>query len=246
MVIGLIGALYGTTAYGGANVAGACPSGCGVIYELMPPSRRGGPWTESTLYSFGATGSDGKYPYSGVTVDAAGNLYGTTMSGGVSNAGTVFRLSPPAAPGCVWTESVLYDFGASGGGAYDRGIVFAATPPTIAGGAWGYRIIHNFTTTEGTDPVGGLTISPGGVLYGTTFGNFRGKGGTIFALKPPAVPGGDWASSVLHLFAPGTGQIEGSLLVAPDGAIYGTTSIGGVSSSSCAFGSCGTVFQLVP
>ena len=46
----------------------------------------------------------------GLVADSSGNLYGTSVFGGTGNAGTVFELSPPAAPGGAWTESVLYNF----------------------------------------------------------------------------------------------------------------------------------------
>jgi len=62
--------------------------------------------TEKVLYSF-TDGSDGGYPAGGVIFDSAGNLYGTTSSGGVYNLGTVFELSPLNGG---WVETVLYNF----------------------------------------------------------------------------------------------------------------------------------------
>ena len=71
------GNLYGTTVVGGTGAA--CSGGCGTVFKLTKNSS--GKWTETVLYNFQA-GSDGKNPYGGVTMDAEGNLYGTTVSGG--------------------------------------------------------------------------------------------------------------------------------------------------------------------
>src|SRR5271168_3476994 len=70
------GNLYGTTKFGGAY--GSDTTG-GTVFELSPEN--GGTWKEQVLYSFGS-GTDAAEPVSGVTLDAAGNLYGTTLVGG--------------------------------------------------------------------------------------------------------------------------------------------------------------------
>jgi len=69
-------------------------SGAGIVFELVRGS--GNAWTEKILYTFrGLGGHDGAFPFGGVIFDAAGNLYGTTLSGGqTSNGGTVFELTP--------------------------------------------------------------------------------------------------------------------------------------------------------
>src|SRR5208282_5099480 len=82
------GNLYGTTFSGGTN--DLLPDG--TVFELTPPSTSGGGWTESILWSFGVTATDGRYPFGGLISDSAGNLYGTTQQGGVHNVGTVFKL----------------------------------------------------------------------------------------------------------------------------------------------------------
>jgi len=92
-----------------------------VVCELTPPAERGGAWTESIVHMF-TGGSDGYYPLSGVPADAKGNLYGTTLSGGAFGFGTVFEVSPPAAPGGTWTESILYSFGGAPDGEYPHGV----------------------------------------------------------------------------------------------------------------------------
>jgi uncharacterized repeat protein (TIGR03803 family) len=96
------GNLYGTTAFGGA-------SGAGTVFELTP--NPDGSWTETVLYSF-KSNNDGSYPHAGVIFDQAGNLYGTTINGGVTNGGVVFKLTPN--PDGSWTETVLYSFSTGG------------------------------------------------------------------------------------------------------------------------------------
>ncbi len=102
---GKAGNFYGTTFEGGASVGTTnCPSGCGVVFELLPPGAGQTGWTQTVLYSF-LGGADGSNPTGGLVRDAAGNLYGTTTEGGalvgttpcVYGCGTVFELSPPAA-----------------------------------------------------------------------------------------------------------------------------------------------------
>jgi uncharacterized repeat protein (TIGR03803 family) len=90
------GNLYGTTAEGGAPGCSIASSGCGTVFRLSPS---GGGWTESALYSFTGPYKDGAFPTTGVILDAAGNVYGTTNEGGVdqgyyTSGGTVFEVSP--------------------------------------------------------------------------------------------------------------------------------------------------------
>ena len=71
--------------------AGRCApaGGTGTIFEMVPPSSPGGPWTEVILHVF-TGGRDGNLP-SAVTLGPHGNLYGTTALGG-HHYGTVFQL----------------------------------------------------------------------------------------------------------------------------------------------------------
>ncbi len=73
------GNLYGVTAYGGINDVGS-------VFEL---TNSNGKWTESVIYSFKFNGVDGYYPYAGVTLDSAGNIFGTTVNGGLISVQTV-------------------------------------------------------------------------------------------------------------------------------------------------------------
>ena len=115
------GALYGTTSQGGS-------SNWGTVFKLSPslavPSSVIAPWTESILYNF-TNGSDGGFPFSGVVLDQAGNLYGTTFYGGLpdcfTGCGTVYKVAPLNGG---WTESVLHAFTGGDGFFPFAGVVF--------------------------------------------------------------------------------------------------------------------------
>ena len=95
MVFDKAGNLYGTTFAGGTNSDG-------VIYKLAPNAD--GSWTRTVLHNFG--GPDGQTPAATLTIDQAGNLYGTTSFGGTSGGyGVVFQLVPNS--NGTWTENVL-------------------------------------------------------------------------------------------------------------------------------------------
>src|SRR6266481_1049198 len=81
LVMDTAGDLYGTTYYGGTNSVGT-------VFKLSPNG------TETVLHTFAANGSDGTHPYAGLVMDAMGNLYGTTYSGGANGYGTVFKVTP--------------------------------------------------------------------------------------------------------------------------------------------------------
>ncbi len=230
------GNLYGTTIGGGTYLAGTA-------FELSPAG--GGTWTEKVLWSFG-NGTDGTSPAAGLIFDAAGNLYGTTQTGGTNGAGMVFELTP--AGGGSWTEKVLYSFGngtdgeqpaaglifdAAGnlygttafGGTSSKGTVFELTP--AGGGNWTEKVLLRFNVTGGANPQAGLIFDAAGNLYGTTFGGGAYNLGTLFELTPAG--GGTWTEQVLHSFGNGT---DGSgpwagLTFDAAGNLYGTTRYGG-------------------
>src|ERR1039458_6316092 len=95
LIFDAAGNLYGTTLEGGAY-------GYGAVFEVTPNG------TETVLHNFNNNGTDGYSPYASLIFDAAGNLYGTTNSGGTYNHATVFELTPAAGGG--WTETVLHSF----------------------------------------------------------------------------------------------------------------------------------------
>jgi uncharacterized repeat protein (TIGR03803 family) len=137
------GNLYGTTPFGGAYSGG-------MLYQISPPAKPGGAWTETDLYDFGL-GNDGFFSLAGVVIDDAGNLYGTTEYGGFysrycqGGCGEAFELSPPAMPGDSWT----------------------------------YVMIHEFTGGDGANPTDPLIFDKAGNLYGTTLEDPTGGGNAL-------------------------------------------------------------------
>jgi uncharacterized repeat protein (TIGR03803 family) len=94
------GMLYGTTITGGAGVCGQVTTGGGTLFEITTSGIK-----FKVLHSFGTYAADGCEPYGGPTLDSKGNIYGTTLAGGESNAlGTVYEYSASG------TESILYSF----------------------------------------------------------------------------------------------------------------------------------------
>jgi uncharacterized repeat protein (TIGR03803 family) len=252
------GALYGTTYRGGDF---SCS--CGTVFKLIPPATAGGLWTKITLYRF-LGGNDGAYPYGGVTIDAEGNLYGTTEQGGGSaqcgGCGVVFRLTPPAAQGSAWTESLLHVFDgytdgggptappildAQGnldgvtwsGGPMQQGTVYQLSP--ASDGSWNLTNLHAFGASgDGEDPAGQLVLDAAGNLYGTTANGGRAYNGVAFKLTKPS-SGTMWAETILHSFQGGSDGAApyAGLTFDQSGNLYGTTTnpAGG-----------GTVFKLKP
>jgi len=113
------GNLYGTTYNGG--IYDTSNTG-GTAFELSPST--GGGWTETILHNFSENNVDGFWPCGSLTLDSAGNLYGTASAGGsrvdspTYLLGVAFELSPPAAGGTTWTETILHPFGAKKDGQY--------------------------------------------------------------------------------------------------------------------------------
>ena len=245
------GNLYGTTSQGGVNFYGTA-------FELSPNGRGG--WTETVLHSFGA-GTDGESPVGNLIWDGAGNLYGTTYSGGTNNLGTVFELSPGGGGG--WTETSLYSFSNNGldaanpaaglvfdnagnlygttfwGGSDNWGAVFELSHN--GGGGWMETVLYSFqfNNSDGTSPEAGLILDAAGNLFGTTVNGGSAYYGTAFELSPSG--GGGWTETVLHNFG---GAMDGSvpeagLIMDHAGNLYGTTGLGGSGEPAV-----GTVFEI--
>jgi uncharacterized repeat protein (TIGR03803 family) len=219
------GNLYGTTPVGGAANAG-------VVYKVDPSGR------QTVLYSF-TGGADGGAPYAGVSADSAGNLYGTTYSGGL--------FSGPISHGVVYKvdtagqETVLYSFtgGSDGsspragvildpsgnlygattlGGLYEAGVVYKLDT------AGQETILHNFAGgDDGANPFAGVTRDLAGNLYGTTQSGGSAGFGTVYKLD---MAGNE---TVLHAFTGGDdgGEPWSGVILDPAGSLYGTTFTGG-------------------
>jgi uncharacterized repeat protein (TIGR03803 family) len=262
MAMDSTGNLYGTTVYGGIG----CPEdtgnlpGCGTVYRL---SRRGSAWVLTTLYRFQG-GTDGAYPYAGLTVGPDGSLYGTTWIGGMGcsnyGCGTVFKLRPGVNSSGTWTKTQIYrfrgqpdgsepfapvTFDQSGnlygttfvGGTSGQGTVFRLTP---SNGEWTETILHSFASGEdGATPVAGVTVDQTGNLYGTTWEGGGALGhGTVFQLTPS---GSLWTEKILYRFH-GTsdgGNVYAGVTLGPSGSLYGATGFLGPNNG-------GTVYKLTP
>jgi uncharacterized repeat protein (TIGR03803 family) len=151
---------------------------------------------ETVLYNFNGA-VDGSGPLSGLVLDAKGNLYGTTVNGGASNAGTVYKLSQKG------EKTVLYSFtgGTDGANPY-AGLVIDAKGnlygTTYAGGASGRfgtvfevsqsgkeTVLYSFTGgSDGANPYASLIMDTRGNLYGTTYDAGDWGVGTVFELTP--------------------------------------------------------------
>ena len=214
------GNLYGTTDFGGAY-------NHGTVFELTPGDN--GVWTESVLYSF-TGGSDGANPSTALTLDASGNLYGTTMLGGDlggcnGGCGVAFELT--SAQNGAWTEIVLHSFNHNGhDGYYPSSMIFDAGGNLYgaasggahasscdgngcgaifelmpgAGGTWTEKILYSFTAAYGAYPYG-LVIDASGNLYGTALeGSKYYQCSCGVAFKLTPQANGKWAETVLHIF----------------------------------------------
>jgi uncharacterized repeat protein (TIGR03803 family) len=209
-------------------------------------------------------GTDGSYPlYMAPVQGVDGSLYGTTMEGGASDLGTVFKVSSQGG------LTSLYSFSNQTDGYYPIGVVQATDGKlygtTQAGGTHGggtvYEItlqgvkttVYNFCTqvncTDGQYPVAALVEGTDGTLYGTTeFGGINGDG-TVFKLKPGGV------RTTLYSFCSQADCTDGNRPVAglaqgADGNFYGTTYYGGGGNGENCFDGeamgCGTVFKITP
>ena len=136
VVLDSAGNLYGATSGGGTGSGGT-------VYKLTPS---GGGWTFDVVYGFtGSTYLPG--PYDSLTMDGAGNLYGTTRADGAHGAGSVFKLTPSGGGG---TETDLYDFTGGSQGGVPYGSVFIDANGNLygtasQGGTHGYGVIWEIT-----------------------------------------------------------------------------------------------------
>ena len=211
------------------------------MFKITPAGK------ETVLHAFTGYPGDGRTPWQGLVRDSAGNLYGTTLQGGASDVGTVFKLDPAG------TETVLHSFGANVDDAYYPfgGSLILDSAGNLYGTTWYnsqsgtvYKlapdatetILHSFTTGSGDGelPYGTLVRDATGNIYGvTTYGGAFGFG-TVFKLDA------NNTETVLYSFSGsgGDGAIPGGGLVRNRaGNLYGTTNSGGSSYL-------GTVFKL--
>jgi len=222
--------------------------------------------TFNIIHSF-TGGEDGAVPRVGLTMDIAGNLYGTTFTGGGANGyGAVYKL---AHKGSGWLLTPLHDFRGGNDGAYPSarvvlgpggilygstafggagnfGTVFSLRPQATACHTalcpWNETVLFAFDGSNGNQPVGDLVMDHAGSLYGTTSYAGYGTEGTVYKLSPGNV---GWILAILHSFSFNDGYDPmGGLTFDAAGNLYGTTEFG--PGNGCGGEGCGTVFQLVP
>jgi uncharacterized repeat protein (TIGR03803 family) len=207
------------------------------------------------IYNFTGSTSDGSNPHCAPLIDGSGRLFGTTVYGGASGDGTVYKLTPGG--GGSWTETLLHSFaGHPGDGAEPDGDLLMVSSnlygTTAIGGSsnagtvyemknssgtWSESVLYNFAggTGDGGGPFSAVIVS-GGVLYGTTFYGGSNLDGTVFSLTPPS----PWTEAILYNFGASASDGQNphsALLDAGSGVYYGTTYNGGSDSS-------GTVYEL--
>jgi uncharacterized repeat protein (TIGR03803 family) len=220
------------------------------VFELTPGAD--GTWQEKIIFNFYPLA--GTNPIAALTLDEAGNLYGTTAGETLGSNGAVFELTPSASG--EWNETVLHSFafgtpdGAdpeSGvtfdsaanlygttflGGNEGYGTLYELTPS--GGGTWTETIIHNFegNLSDAAQPgPGKLVFDSAGNLYGASGTGGSSFEGAVFQFTPSA---GGWRESILHSFAPGPGGYypSSSIILDSAGDLYGTTgSYGGTDKS---------------
>jgi len=225
VILDSAGNLYGTTYFGGR--------GNGVVFELSPTATG---WKESVLHIFSGL-NDGAYPAAALSFDAAGNLYGTTTSGGSSHNGVAFRMAPTT--GGKWNLAVIHSFSGGKDGAapwagltldssgnlygttlnggnlntcsgFGCGTVFKLRPNVQ--GFWTESVIHTFMgKTDGAYPYAGIILDASGNVYGATY--YSGilsdcaGSGCGNVYKLSQPAGGNWKETVLYEF---TGSSDGA------------------------------------
>jgi uncharacterized repeat protein (TIGR03803 family) len=238
-ILGKDGSFYGTCTGGGSGKRGT-------VFRIT------GAGDLTVLHSF--SGPDGDLPFAGLVEGTNGDFYGTSY-GGASSTGNVFRVTSTGA------FASLHDF-TGPDGSYPQGeLVFGNDGKlygtTVTGGTGtvcpkgcgtifrintdgsSFESLYSFHGDDGASPFSALLLGKDGHFYGTAdSGGDYGLGGTVFQFTPPN------ALNTLYSFT-GSGDGRGPtarLVQGADGALYGTTQVGGLS-ANCTFG-CGTVFRL--
>jgi len=249
------GNFYGTTRSGGANLCRSDRIPCGTIFRMTPSGE------ESVLYTFGASPNDGYTPFGALIQGADGALYGLASNGGTYGGGVAFRITLSG------TYTVLHSFGGPGEGLVPTGGLTLGSDgnfygATSSGGAnhcanipqngancgtifrmtpaGAVTTLYSFGSTgsDGTTPLGPVLRTADGTIYGTTSLGGATNGGTIFRLSTEG--------KLTTLYTFGVSRTDpvapqGSLILGPDGAFYGTTPSGG--GGNCQYG-CGTVYRI--
>jgi uncharacterized repeat protein (TIGR03803 family) len=179
LILGPDGNLYGTTRYGTSSTNGS-------VFSFTP----GGGL--NTIYTFSGA-PDGSNPQAGLTLGSDGYFYGTTISGGLFDAGTIFKITTTG------LLTSLYSFDRINGAQPTATLVLGKDGSfygtTLHGGSTGNGVIFRFSTdgtytnlhsftgvADGAYPDCGLTLGPDGNLYGVAEFGGAGGNGTLFEL----------------------------------------------------------------
>jgi uncharacterized repeat protein (TIGR03803 family) len=255
------GNFYGTTSGGGAY-------GYGTVYELERGASGG--LEEKILHRFGLPG-DGQTPLGGLTLDAAGNLYGTTSEGGLWGDGTAFELTPDGQGG--WKEKIIHSFRhqlcGCGDGYNPRAGLISDAAGNLYGttfwggdggagtvfelmldesGGWTETVLYSFLSgaPDSQSPAAGLIFDSAGDLYGTLSGwasPFGHGPGAVFELSPGA--DGTWTEQILHNFCSLKNCADGSAPYSPV-ALDAAGNLYGTTTSGPAYVYVGVAFELTP
>lgn len=214
----------------------------GAAVSLINGAKR--PAVYTVLHNFTGGTGDGQDSTAEVTLDSAGNIYGTAEGGGANSGGVLFELAPGG------SETLLHSFGASGDGSLPDGAVTIESNGDIvgttnSGGTGGngtiwklaaggtYTVLHSFASDEGSFVRGKLVQDKKGNFYGTAlFGGSTGDG-TVFKYNPAK-----GKLTVLHTFNGNDGEFpEHGVVRDKAGNLYGVTAFGGSNGE-------GTVYEL--
>jgi len=251
MTIAPDGTMYSTTPDGGST-------GAGVIFSMKKTSKG---WKQKVIQNLNGS-SNGGFPYEGLMMDTAGNLYGAAPTGGASGQGVIYRLSLTKKG---WVETVLYNFtnqNGDGSGLYwidlisdKAGNIYGATSfggTNGTGTVWelvyskskktySETILYEFGANgsgDGNNPYGGLAMDSKGNLYGTTLNGGSSNIGTSYKLTKR---GTTWTETILHNFvgADDGNAPTGNPYLDAKGRVYGMTETGGTSNL-------GIVYRITP
>ena len=197
--------------------------------------------------------------HSALILGRDGNLYGVGETGGTTDNGRVFKITPSG------TLTTVYSFCAVGnctdglvpnsplalgldgdfygttqaGGENSKGTVFKVSPSGVE------QVLHSFNGTDGSIPAAGLVLGSDGYFYGSTYNGGTSTEctfgcGTIFKISP-----GGTLTTLYNFEFPDGNYPSAPLVEGDDGNFYGTTVYGGIATALCSFG-CGTVFKITP
>lgn len=195
--------------------------------------------TFTTLHNFGSSASDGVNPTACLTLDVAGNIYGTTENCGSGQYGTVFKIDTAG------NYSILHNFSGPDGQSIEGGVTLDGAGniygTTFNGGANGvgtiwkidaagnFTSLHSMDCAVGCQPVGELVRDSSGNLYGVTISGGGYNLGSVFKSDP--------SGNVTQLYAFTNAVTDGnrpdaSLFQDSSGVLYGTTLSGGSASNA--------------